>query len=409
MQQCSLILLISLFLFAGKAVGQNCSDGDRYLNPIGTEVESIRVDYATTRGYFNESRTLRADVFTLKDDTTSNRPLIVLAHGGAFIFGSRNDLRNECIEYAKRGYVCASIDYRLYPILLGLPDSARVVEIAFNAISDMKAAVRYFRSEIDRENPFRIDPVKIYAGGVSAGAILALHTGLLDVNDPLTEEFVQFLSARGGVEGNTGDSINMSYSSSVAGVINFSGALFDLSWIDNDDPFVMSMHGDNDATVPYGSAREGAFNRVTVHGSASIHERMDDIGLSGYFVGVPGGGHTDIYTNAAFSSYFDEFKENSLVMLRQSVCATTSVSNSSLSQDFSIFPNPARQSTMLQFEQGFSGKVQLLDLHGKLVINQDVTSSFTLELNLHGLHPGTYFIRIIDVDGRTGAQKLLVK
>ena len=41
------------------------------------------------------------------------RPFILLIHGGSFRTGFRTEMNNECLEFAKRGYTAATIDYRL--------------------------------------------------------------------------------------------------------------------------------------------------------------------------------------------------------------------------------------------------------------------------------------------------------
>ena len=55
------------------------------------------------------------DVYTPVGDVCQNRPLLVFAHGGAFVGGSKNNSLAEsiCESFAKRGYVAASINYRL--------------------------------------------------------------------------------------------------------------------------------------------------------------------------------------------------------------------------------------------------------------------------------------------------------
>lgn len=46
-------------------------------------------------------------------DTLTNRPFILLIHGGGFVGGDKSSWEDECKEFAKRGYVTASINYRL--------------------------------------------------------------------------------------------------------------------------------------------------------------------------------------------------------------------------------------------------------------------------------------------------------
>jgi hypothetical protein len=401
-------LLFVVFLFGlFTASAQNCADSERYQVDLGSNVERVQVDFATVRDYTNQNRVLRAHVYQLSGDTVSNRPLIVLAHGGAFIFGNKNDMRQQCEEYARRGYVCASIDYRLYPILLGLPDSAKVVEIAFNAISDMRASVRHFRADADRGNTYRIDPNKIIVGGLSAGAIMALHVGILNEGDDISQEFLDFLNSRGGIEGNVGDSINLSYSSRVSGIINLSGALFDLAWLDESDPVIMSMHGDSDNTVPFGTAREGAFNRVTVHGSSVIDARARQIGITSYFLPVPGGGHTDIY-GAAFSSFNTEFRTETTRIKRDLVCdePTSAHFTNYTKIELKVYPNPASEEIFVASNVRFSGRYTLSDMLGRPVASGMINNEQDIQINRPGLD-GIYLLSIHTTDSQILQRKVI--
>jgi para-nitrobenzyl esterase len=399
LMKCILTFLFALLWLVNSLSAQNCDDPDRYLVPVGSTVERLQIDFATVQDYTNQTRILRAHVYSMPDDTVSNRPLVILAHGGAFLFGSKNDMRAQCESFARLGYVCAAIDYRLYPILLGLPDSAKVVEIAFNAISDMRAAVRHFKANADRENTFRINPDKITAGGLSAGAIMALHVGVLDENDPLTPEFETFLSTRGGVEGNVGDSINRSYDSRVSAVLNLSGALFSLDWLDEGDPMILSMHGDADDVVPYATAREGAFNRVTCNGSSVIHERAVSLGLDSYFMGVPGGGHTDIY-GAGFTAFYTEFQEESQRRMRLDICDEPSSADAfPVAHTIDVYPNPSDHEVGVYFDSPLNGRYDLIDMHGKSVYSGDLSLTESFRLSKGALSPGVYTLVVHTKEG----------
>jgi para-nitrobenzyl esterase len=399
--------LISAFLMVASLVfGQHCEDSDRYVTPMQGTIERQQIDFATVRDYTNQNRILRAHIYTLAGDTVTNRPLIVLAHGGAFLFGSKNDMKSQCELMASLGYVCAAIDYRLYPILLGLPDSAKVVEIAFNAISDMRAAVRHFKADADRANTFRINPDNITVGGLSAGAIMALHVGILDENDPLTPEFETFLAARGGIEGNVGDSINQSYDSKVSAILNMSGALFSLDWLSEGDPLIMGMHGDADNTVPYGTAREGAFNRVTVSGSSDIHDKAVSLGLSSYFMGVPGGGHTDIY-GGVFTPFYDEFKAESQRIMRDMVCEGSSqLDQLPLYIAMQVYPNPAAHDFIATFSEPISGTYSLIDMLGARQVYGKIDHANSVYFQKGSLSPGIYHLVIESNNGIRESRKI---
>ncbi len=91
-----------------------------------------------------------------------------------------------CENYVQKGYVAATIDYRLFPNeQLGNPDSLELIDANIKAVGDMKAAIRYFRQSVDEGNPYRIDPGFIVVGGYSAGAFTALHLSYLNEDDDI--------------------------------------------------------------------------------------------------------------------------------------------------------------------------------------------------------------------------------
>lgn len=105
-------------------------------------------------------------------------PCVVLFHGGAWTGGSRKDLSvggkgadgkiapSLIEEVAARGYVVASVGYRLAP------------KHQFPAqIQDARSAVRFLRGHAKQ---YGIDRDKFAAGGFSAGGHLALLLGLAD-------------------------------------------------------------------------------------------------------------------------------------------------------------------------------------------------------------------------------------
>src|ERR1700753_2236770 len=55
------------------------------------------------------------DLYEPRHDSTPLRPLIIWMHGGRFKFGSKEatGIQLWCTDFARRGYVCAAINYRL--------------------------------------------------------------------------------------------------------------------------------------------------------------------------------------------------------------------------------------------------------------------------------------------------------
>jgi len=91
-------------------------------------------------------------------------PAVVCIHGGGFRAGNREHHDRLCIQLAERGYVAATVSYRLAP------------NYQFPAaIHDVKSAVRWLRANADK---YGIDPGRIGTTGDSAGGHLALFLGL---------------------------------------------------------------------------------------------------------------------------------------------------------------------------------------------------------------------------------------
>lgn len=406
------LMFFLFFVSTFTASAQNCEDQARYTQPMSGSIQRTTVVYATARGYVNELVTLSMDVYTMANDMITDRPLIIFAHGGSFIFGSKQDMRDLCELYASMGYVTATIDYRKYNLLLGLPDSTKFVDVAFNAISDMRAAVRYFKANADNENTFNIDPDKIFVGGLSAGAIMALHTAILDKDDPQTDVFAAYLAERGGIEGTTGDSVNLSYNSEVAGVIGLSGALFNLDWVDENDPQILMMHGDNDDVVPHGEDFEGALNLIYLYGSATIHERAQAEGTESYFVSVPGGGHTNIYSSAAFTSYVNTFRENGNLLFRNIICDPGINSTDPFmleNAELKIYPNPANQYTILQSNLEGQGVVVVYDGLGKKITSIQTSNLQQLEIDTQAYGSGWYVIQLWQDNALAAVSRLMIQ
>jgi len=286
-------------------------ESDRYIKPIFDEAEINTVKYGSNINTSGAQQDLLMDVYQPKGDTLSKRPVLVLAFGGSFIGGDRKQLSEIAIEMTKLGYVSVCIDYRLLSFSQLPFDSVKALDIAIKASTDMKAAIRHLRKDANTENKFRIDSDFILAGGVSAGAITAIQAAYFDASDNTESQVQAAIAKNGGVEGNSGDAENLSYSSKVQGVINMSGAIYRLSYIDSGEPPIISIHGDADAIVPYAYdvVRVFGIPIIPLHGSSEIDKRAKEIGLKSSFKTVIGGGHEDIYTDLSFATEFEAFRK----------------------------------------------------------------------------------------------------
>ncbi len=93
-----------------------------------------------------------------------HQPAVLCIHGGGFRAGKRESYDALCIKLASRGFVAATITYRLAP------------KHQFPAaVHDTKAAVRWLRANASKYN---IHPEKIGVTGGSAGGHLAQFLGV---------------------------------------------------------------------------------------------------------------------------------------------------------------------------------------------------------------------------------------
>lgn len=107
---------------------------------------------------------LLLDIVRPRDNAGAPHPAVLCIHGGGFRAGTRESYLPLCIRLAQRGYVAATVTYRLAP------------QFQFPApLHDVKAAVRYLRANAEK---FGIDPDRIGVTGGSAGGELALMLGL---------------------------------------------------------------------------------------------------------------------------------------------------------------------------------------------------------------------------------------
>ncbi|HEX7135791.1 MAG TPA: alpha/beta hydrolase [Iamia sp.] len=142
--------------------------------------EALR--YGTAPGVDGQPVDLLLDLFLpppSRDDDATGRPTLVLVHGGGFAAGSRTGHEDDAVAYARRGFVVATIDYRVDPDAGDSVTAHRTA--AFAAIDDAMEAVRWLRA---RARSLGIDPERIAALGASAGGEIALGLALLEDMTP---------------------------------------------------------------------------------------------------------------------------------------------------------------------------------------------------------------------------------
>jgi len=224
------------------------ASGERYVEKIFDDVDRLSDVRFGSGARSGEDQELLMDIYVPRGDSETDRPVMIFAFGGGFVAGFKRDvlIANLAIDFASRGYVTASIDYRLFEQDPVTEDEVNIGII--KAMHDMKAAIRFFRADAQGTDTYGTREDKIFVGGVSAGGIMASFSGALDIDDDLSTDVLAFLNANNGTDGNSSD--NTSISSDTQGVFSISGAVTNFLWIDENSAPLYAAHEEFDTTVP---------------------------------------------------------------------------------------------------------------------------------------------------------------
>ena len=218
---------------------------------------------------------LNLDVYMPDGDGNPRRPLIIFAHAGGFINGSKevDNMVAICDSFAQKGFVTASLDYRKGFDPLDGESAERAV---YRGIQDGKAAVRYFK---ENASLYDIDTNYIFFGGMSAGGFISLHVAYMDKEEERPE------STYGGGLVNDLECLDCAgndyeHSSEVMAILDYWGGMDDTTIIEEENIPALIMHGENDETVPYEYGHPfGLFTLPETYGGLPISERMDHVGV----------------------------------------------------------------------------------------------------------------------------------
>lgn len=294
----TLLLILGIWHTAQAQTTPIDTTGKRFYQPIFPNVTvTSGVAYGSAVTAFGNTQTLLMDVYQPTGDGSAERPVIIFAHQGGFVTGSRTEqyMVDVCTRFARLGYVTASIDYRL---LFTTFDTTAVSKAAIRGMQDMRAAVRFFRRDAATTNTYRASPNRIVVGGASAGGFMALQVGYLDKASEVTADVG--LAALGGIEGNSG---NPGYSSAVLAVLNLSGATNPPSIIEASNAPLYSAHGTSDAVVPYLKGKIGAgLPPKYVFGSGLLNPYASSVGVPNVLRRFSKAPHIPQYTSSNSSN-----------------------------------------------------------------------------------------------------------
>lgn len=221
---------------------------------------------------------LKMDIYSPNEDKENKRAAVIVAHGGSFVAGAKDDTDQKSVAYcnslAARGFVAASIQYRLgvtvqdvqenfkdatylpadvsslafgllmdqkYDMKISKEDYARTV---YRGVQDINAAVRYLRANATE---YGIDPERIYVLGNSAGAILAIENIYTNNKD----DFPDYIERVGvpNLGGLNDYGVGKTLDAHANGAVALWGATHDPTTLRYNKTPIFLAHGDADETV----------------------------------------------------------------------------------------------------------------------------------------------------------------
>jgi acetyl esterase/lipase len=239
-------ILVVISLPASLAICQyqpgSIKDQVRYLHPVFEDVAVEKdIVFGEVVNHEGETQKLLLDVYTPAGDKENDRPAILWIHGGGFRYG--NDKSQRYIvamanRFARRGYVCVSVDYRVRHAPRDDIDGTLK-----DALEDAMRGLKWLRDNCEKYN---VDKDRIIVGGGSAGGTIAANLCYKDGNG--SEKW-----DKGGIISH----VNL-WGVPDQSLMN--------AQVDANDPPTIIVHGTEDPLVPYANSerliRELRLNKV---------------------------------------------------------------------------------------------------------------------------------------------------
>lgn len=391
MKSFKIVLVALLTLITNYASAQFCTSDTRFSEIeffANTQIDSLKnVTYGNALTWDGVSEDLKIDYYFPKTtiDPMPSRPFILMIHGGGFNIGAKEDLILECRELAKRGYVVATMNYRLGgPVF---------VESVYRAQQDANAALRY---SIEIATSLEIDTSWMFIGGMSAGSITSFFTHYMSQDDwnsvnPTIETMLGALDTSGN---------NLPHTFEIDGIFNQWGASVDSATTPDELIPMISFHGALDTVVPIG---EGDLGTI---GSQILHDRLIANGICSDFTLDPEGGHVVYYTlegrkfminrtSCFFKSLFcddcSDFFSTEPVLADCS--GALNINESSLQNEVSVYPNPFKDQLSFNNLRG-NEYFYLYNIQGQVIYEgTDIQSQ-----SFDQLSSGLYLLRVLQDD-----------
>lgn len=401
MKHTTTALIITLLMFAGSSNAQYCTNNARYTEVAFFDSAQIsmgaNVQFGTALDHLGNSYALRMDLYypNLNADPSPKRPFILLMHGGGFVSGDKQsgDIKDLCIHLARRGFVCATMNYRIGHDFSEYGE----YKARYRAIQDGHAAMRYV---VQSAATLRIDTSWLFVGGQSAGSLTALGMVYAEQQelDSLSLLYNQVpVSVQLGGLYASGNAFTNTYT--IKGVFNNWGGIVQSEVDTREMVPTIAFHGAQDTVVMIDE--DHSFTHYTLEGSRAIHQQLVAAGKCSELTVDTTGGH-GIYRNASA-----EFRaQRASCFFKRGFCNTCSnlYTTDSIPSDCSlstgtgeveagaaiqVYPNPFENTFSIK---GVKGPMQVMvyNAFGQTVYTNTACNG-TVQVDLL---PGIYFLSI---------------
>jgi acetyl esterase/lipase len=298
-------LILSLFvMMAGTSSAQ--------LSPSATWATQMAAQYTMNANvtYRNASnQQLKMDIYYRRGVTTP-QPTLVYMHGGFWVAGAKETAILALMPWLEMGWNVVNVEYRL-------GNAADPSTLAPAAVDDCFCALRFVAAL--PANPYNIDKNRIVVTGESAGGHLALAMGMIPESARIGVECAGATApppagARGGAPRGAAPApatpVTLPPAPKVAAIINWFGVtdvpdvidgpnrqaaaarwfgdmpnalevarkVSPLTYVRAGLPPTITIHGDNDVTVPYSEA-------------VRLHDALAKVNVPNELVTIKGAGH----------------------------------------------------------------------------------------------------------------------
>lgn len=393
------VLLTAYFFLSNIVTAQYCTNDNRFTEEeyfSDSELDSAKfVVYATVTNWNNETEDLQFNVFFPKNatDPLPMRPFVLLIHGGGFTSGSKIDLNDECRAFAKRGFVAATIDYRLGHT--GYCDST-YDNAVYRALQDANAAFEYV---VNNSGLLKIDTSWMFVGGGSAGAGTSLGLVYLSQSEWNAQHpYIQPL---------LGNLKSPGFDYSIKGIFNNWGATLSTAIEEDEMIPTISFHGDADSVANIDSSAScSSIPGGIEYGSRTIHTLLTEAGICSELNIKIGGGHGVYIDPSSFrvsravcffkSIFCDNCSSFSTTDSIPAVCSQeTGITFLSEKNSVKAFPNPTSGWLMIPLSNTIPSSVSVYTIMGNKAEAGVRLTETAVEIDLSERMPGIYVVELV--------------